>query len=151
MLASKSSIYKIPEIALIIYGNFEKLRQQNVRVTEINKVDMRTSFRPGDIVKASGISFFDVVRIFVYFLYDDNKTFKSSNVVETNVGNWFAGRVAETWVADHRTKHVMLNQDYQYADEASGMGQLVVPVYFNHSGARLKFVGIIEFVTTQPK
>ncbi|GJX84294.1 zinc finger, CCHC-type containing protein [Tanacetum coccineum] len=27
-------------------------RQQNVRVTKINKVDMRTSFRPGDIVKA---------------------------------------------------------------------------------------------------
>ncbi|GKA59716.1 hypothetical protein Tco_0759029 [Tanacetum coccineum] len=35
-----------------------------------------------------------------------------------NVGNWFAGRAAQTHVAD-----------YQYDGEASGMGQLVVPVY----------------------
>ncbi|GJS71390.1 hypothetical protein Tco_0704231 [Tanacetum coccineum] len=70
---------------------------------------------------------------------------------ETNVGNWFAGRVAQIRVAYHRTKHVMLNQDNQYVDEPSRMGQLVVPVYFNHSGAGLKLAGIIESVTTQPK
>nr|GEZ46742.1 exosome complex component CSL4 [Tanacetum cinerariifolium] len=35
------------------------IRQQDVRATEIDKVDMHTSFRPGDIVKASGISLGD--------------------------------------------------------------------------------------------
>nr|GEW00775.1 hypothetical protein [Tanacetum cinerariifolium] len=53
-----------------------------------------------------------------------------------NVGNWFAGRAAQTRVAD-----------YQHDGEASGMGQLVVPVY--HPGAVLKLVGIIELVTDQ--
>ncbi|GJS83932.1 PB1 domain-containing protein [Tanacetum coccineum] len=55
---------------------------------------------------------------------------------EKNVGNWFAGRAAQTQVAD-----------YQYDGEASGMGQLVVPVY--HPGAVLKLAGIIEIVTAQ--
>nr|GEX97349.1 hypothetical protein [Tanacetum cinerariifolium] len=55
---------------------------------------------------------------------------------EKNVGNWFAGRAAQTHVAD-----------YQYDGEASGMGQLVVPAY--HPGAVLKFAGIIEIVTAQ--
>ncbi|GJS49544.1 hypothetical protein Tco_0599665 [Tanacetum coccineum] len=53
---------------------------------------------------------------------------------EENVGNWFAGRLAQTRVPD-----------YQHDGELSGMGQLVVPVY--HPGAVLKFVRIIEFVT----
>nr|XP_043616672.1 exosome complex component CSL4 [Erigeron canadensis] len=35
------------------------IRQQDVRATEIDKVDMHTSFRPGDIVKASVISLGD--------------------------------------------------------------------------------------------
>ncbi|GJR15988.1 hypothetical protein Tco_0798640 [Tanacetum coccineum] len=70
---------------------------------------------------------------------------------ETNVGNWFAGRAAQTGVADHRTRNVVLHHDHHYVDEASGMGQLVVPVYSNQAGAGLKLAGIIEFVTTQPK
>lgn len=32
-------------------------RQQDVRATEIDKVDMHASFRPGDIVKALVVSF----------------------------------------------------------------------------------------------
>lgn len=32
-------------------------RQQDVRATEIDKVDMHMSFRPGDIVKALVVSF----------------------------------------------------------------------------------------------
>ena len=32
-------------------------RQQDVRATEIDKVDMHVSFRPGDIVKALVVSF----------------------------------------------------------------------------------------------
>lgn len=32
-------------------------RQQDVRATEIDKVDMHLSFRPGDIVRASVVSF----------------------------------------------------------------------------------------------
>nr|GEV51386.1 hypothetical protein [Tanacetum cinerariifolium] len=55
---------------------------------------------------------------------------------QKNVGNWYAGRAAQTQVAD-----------YQFDDEASGMGQLVVPVY--HPGAVLKLAGIIEIVTAQ--
>ncbi|KAD4583959.1 hypothetical protein E3N88_21560 [Mikania micrantha] len=35
------------------------IRQQDVRATEIDKVDMHSSFRPGDIVKASVISLGD--------------------------------------------------------------------------------------------
>ncbi|KAI3757284.1 hypothetical protein L6452_04818 [Arctium lappa] len=35
------------------------IRQQDVRATEIDKVDMHTSFRPGDIVKASVLSLGD--------------------------------------------------------------------------------------------
>nr|GEX27137.1 hypothetical protein [Tanacetum cinerariifolium] len=70
---------------------------------------------------------------------------------KTKVENWFAGRAVQTGVADHRTRHTVLNHGHQYADEALGMGQLVVPVYFYHSGAGLKIIGIIELVTTQPK
>ncbi|GJR15989.1 hypothetical protein Tco_0798641 [Tanacetum coccineum] len=71
--------------------------------------------------------------------------------VERKVENWFAGRAAQTGVADHRTRHVMLNQGHQDPDEALGMGQLVVPVYFKHRSARLQLIGIIELCTTQPK
>ncbi|PWA60645.1 PB1 domain-containing protein [Artemisia annua] len=70
--------------------------------------------------------------------------------VKTKVENWFAGRAAQTGVADHRTRHAVLNHGNQYADEALGLGQLVVPVYY-HSSSGLKLVGIIELVTTQPK
>ncbi|PWA83426.1 PB1 domain-containing protein [Artemisia annua] len=58
--------------------------------------------------------------------------------LEKNVGDWFAGRAAQTQVAD-----------YQYDGEALGLGQLVMPVYFNHPGAVLKLAGIIELVTAQ--
>lgn len=57
---------------------------------------------------------------------------------EKNVGNWFAGRAAQTQVAD-----------YQYDGEASGMGQLVVLVY--HPDAVQKLAGIIEIVTHYKK
>jgi exosome complex component CSL4 len=33
-------------------------RQQDVRATEIDKVDMYTSFRPGDIIRAEVVSTF---------------------------------------------------------------------------------------------
>ncbi|GJZ76989.1 hypothetical protein Tco_0641661 [Tanacetum coccineum] len=55
---------------------------------------------------------------------------------EKSVGNWYPGRAVQTQVAD-----------YQYDGEASGMGQLVVPVY--HPGAVLKLAGILEIVTAQ--
>ncbi|PWA79052.1 PB1 domain-containing protein [Artemisia annua] len=71
--------------------------------------------------------------------------------LETNVGNWFAGRAAQTGVGDHRTRRVVLNQDHHYVEEAPGMGQLVVPVFSNNSGTGLTFAGIIELVTIQPK
>lgn len=32
-------------------------RQQDVRATEIDKVDVHTSFRPGDIIRAEVVSF----------------------------------------------------------------------------------------------
>ncbi|GKC33624.1 hypothetical protein Tco_1046008 [Tanacetum coccineum] len=38
---------------------------------------------------------------------------------QTNVGIWFAGRAAQTGLADHRIRHVVLNQDHQYIDETS--------------------------------
>ena len=66
---------------------------------------------------------------------DDNYRFVGR---ETNVGRWLAGRAAQTGVAD-----------YQYDGEATGMGQLVLPVYFNHPGAGMKLAGIIELVTAQ--
>nr|GEU37118.1 hypothetical protein [Tanacetum cinerariifolium] len=59
-------------------------------------------------------------------------------------------RAAQTSLSDHRIRHV-LNQDHQYIDETSGMGQLVVPVYFNHPGAGMKLAKIIELITTQPR
>ncbi|GKB64655.1 hypothetical protein Tco_0920841, partial [Tanacetum coccineum] len=80
--------------------------------------------------------------------FDDSNHFIGQ---QTNVGIWFAGRAPQTGVADHRIRHVVLNQDHQYIDETSGMGQLVVPVYFNHPGAGMKLAGIIELITTQPK
>ncbi|GKB54504.1 hypothetical protein Tco_0905257 [Tanacetum coccineum] len=80
--------------------------------------------------------------------FDDSNRFIGQ---QTNMGIWFAGRAAQTGVADHRIRHVVLNHDHQYIDEASGMGQLVVPVYFNHPGAGMKLAGIIELITTQPK
>lgn len=36
-------------------------RQQDVRATEIDKVDMHSSFRPGDTVRALVVSFSDSV------------------------------------------------------------------------------------------
>lgn len=44
------------------------IRQQDVRATEIDKVDMHLSFRPGDIVKALVVSlcFFFLSLIFDY-------------------------------------------------------------------------------------
>ncbi|GJU25810.1 PB1 domain-containing protein [Tanacetum coccineum] len=80
--------------------------------------------------------------------FDNNNRFIGQ---QTNVGIWFAGRAAQTGIADHRTRHVFNQYFNQNIDEASGMGQLVVPVYFNHSGAGMKLAGIIELITTQPK
>nr|GEY75092.1 hypothetical protein [Tanacetum cinerariifolium] len=89
-------------------------------------------------------------RLFDYRMiyFDNNNRFIGK---QTNVGIWFAGRAAQTGIADHRTRHVVLNQDHQYIDETSGMGQLVVPVYFDHPSAGMKLAGIIELITTQPK
>lgn len=43
-------------------------RQQDVRATEIDKVDMHLSFRPGDIVKALVVSFvLEVGNIYVAY------------------------------------------------------------------------------------
>ncbi|KAG6750711.1 hypothetical protein POTOM_045220 [Populus tomentosa] len=43
------------------------IRQQDVRATEIDKVDMHLSFRPGDIVRALVVSFmFEVLILFCY-------------------------------------------------------------------------------------
>ncbi|KAJ9546024.1 hypothetical protein OSB04_025731 [Centaurea solstitialis] len=44
------------------------IRQQDVRATEIDKVDMHTSFRPGDIVKASVVSFLSLGDARAYYL-----------------------------------------------------------------------------------
>ncbi|PWA68145.1 nucleic acid-binding, OB-fold-like protein [Artemisia annua] len=61
------------------------IRQQDVRATEIDKVDMHTSFRPGDIVKASVVSFylsFFANTTYIYNFYVViNQTFNCSNVV----------------------------------------------------------------------
>nr|GEV38319.1 hypothetical protein [Tanacetum cinerariifolium] len=42
---------------------------------------------------------------------------------QTNVGIWFAGRAAQTGLADHRIRHV-LNQDHQYIEETSDFNQV---------------------------
>ncbi|KAI7751608.1 hypothetical protein M8C21_033249, partial [Ambrosia artemisiifolia] len=70
--------------------------------------------------------------------------------VETRVGNWLAGRAAQTKIADHRTIHYVLNQDDQHSADVGGKGQLVLPV-FHDQGAGNKLVGIIEYVTLEPK
>ncbi|KAM0059604.1 putative PB1 domain-containing protein [Helianthus debilis subsp. tardiflorus] len=70
--------------------------------------------------------------------------------LETSVGNWLAGRAAQTGIADHRTIHHVLNQEDQHSADLGGKGQLVLPVFYDQ-GAGNKLVGIIEFVTPVPK
>ncbi|KAI7751610.1 hypothetical protein M8C21_033251, partial [Ambrosia artemisiifolia] len=70
--------------------------------------------------------------------------------IETSVGNWLAGRVAQTRIADHRTIHRVLNQEDQHSADVGNLGQLVLPVFFGQ-GAGKKLVGIIEFVTPVAK
>ncbi|MFS8030327.1 hypothetical protein Hanom_Chr17g01532701 [Helianthus anomalus] len=82
--------------------------------------------------------------------------------LETRVGNWLAGRAAQTGIADHRTIHHVLNQEDQHSADIGGKGQLVLPVFYEGKGqlvlpvfyvhgAGNKLVGIIEFVTPVQK
>ncbi|KAD3641713.1 hypothetical protein E3N88_30937 [Mikania micrantha] len=70
--------------------------------------------------------------------------------IETSVGNWLAGRAAQTGIADQRTKHHVLGQDDQHSADVGAKGQLVLPIFF-HEGAGNKLVGVIEYVTTVRK
>ncbi|KAJ0666339.1 putative PB1 domain-containing protein [Helianthus annuus] len=70
--------------------------------------------------------------------------------LETKVGNWLAGRAAQTRIADHRTIHHALNPEDRHPADVGGKGQLVLPV-FRDQGDRNKLVGIIEYVTPVPK
>ncbi|KAF5753793.1 putative transcription factor C2C2-Dof family [Helianthus annuus] len=63
--------------------------------------------------------------------------------LETSVGNWLAGRAAQTGLADHRTMHHVLNHKDQHSVDIGNRGQLVLPVYDGN-----KLVGIIELVTS---
>nr|XP_043638842.1 uncharacterized protein LOC122609946 [Erigeron canadensis] len=65
-------------------------------------------------------------------------------------GNWFAGRAAQTGIADHRTKDLVHSHHYQQYAEAAGMGQCVLPVFYV-VGDRKKLAGVIELVTSVPK
>nr|XP_043610491.1 uncharacterized protein LOC122582198 [Erigeron canadensis] len=66
------------------------------------------------------------------------------------IGNWFAGRAAQTGIADHRTKDLVRSHHYQQYAEAAGMGQCVLPVFYD-VGDRKELAGIIELVTSVPK
>ncbi|KAD3641630.1 hypothetical protein E3N88_30854 [Mikania micrantha] len=66
--------------------------------------------------------------------------------METSVGNWLAGRAAQTGIADHRTKHYVVDQDDQHSADVGARGQLVLPVFFDE-GAENKLAGVIEYVT----
>ncbi|KAL8266939.1 hypothetical protein R6Q59_004283 [Mikania micrantha] len=68
----------------------------------------------------------------------------------TSVGNWLAGRAAQTGIADHRTARHVLDQEDQHSRDIGARGQLVLPVFYN-DGAGIKPAGIIEYVTTVRK
>ncbi|KAL8266942.1 hypothetical protein R6Q59_004286 [Mikania micrantha] len=70
--------------------------------------------------------------------------------IGTSVGNWLAGRAAQTGIADHRTKHHVLDHEDQHSRDIGARGQLALPVFIN-KGAGVKLVGIIELVTTERK
>ncbi|KAJ0427810.1 putative PB1 domain-containing protein [Helianthus annuus] len=70
--------------------------------------------------------------------------------LETSVGNWIAGRAAQTRIADHWTIHHVVNQEDQHSIDIGGKGQLVLPVFFGQDAGN-KLAGIIEFVTPVPK
>ncbi|KAM0059605.1 putative PB1 domain-containing protein [Helianthus debilis subsp. tardiflorus] len=70
--------------------------------------------------------------------------------LETSVGNWLAGRSAQTRIADHWTIHHVLNHEDQHSIDIGGKGQLVLPVFFGQDAGN-KLAGIIEFVTPVPK
>ncbi|KAJ0808025.1 hypothetical protein HanLR1_Chr00c0407g0749041 [Helianthus annuus] len=63
-----------------------------------------------------------------------------------SVGNWLAGRAAQTGNADQRTGRYVVNQEDQHSADIGGRGQLVLPVYYGN-----KLVGVIELVTSVPK
>ncbi|KAM0059183.1 putative PB1 domain-containing protein [Helianthus debilis subsp. tardiflorus] len=66
------------------------------------------------------------------------------------MGNWLPGRAAQTKIADHRTIHYVLDQEDRYSADVGSKGQLVLPV-FRDQGDGNKLVGIIEYVTLEPK
>ncbi|KAI7751611.1 hypothetical protein M8C21_033252 [Ambrosia artemisiifolia] len=70
--------------------------------------------------------------------------------IETSVGNWLAGRAAQTKIADHWTIHHVANQEDRHSANVGGKGQLVLPVVC-YQGGQNKLVGVIEFVTPVPK
>ncbi|KAD3641629.1 hypothetical protein E3N88_30853 [Mikania micrantha] len=70
--------------------------------------------------------------------------------IETSVGNWLAGRAAQTGIADHRTKHHVLDQEDQHSRDIGARGQLVLPV-FSDEDAGNKLAGVIEYVTIERK
>nr|XP_043617308.1 uncharacterized protein LOC122589130 [Erigeron canadensis] len=65
-------------------------------------------------------------------------------------GNWFAGRAAQTEIADERTKDLVCSHHYQQYAEAAGMGQCVLPVFYDKGNGK-ELIGIIELVTSEPK
>ncbi|KAD3641712.1 hypothetical protein E3N88_30936 [Mikania micrantha] len=66
--------------------------------------------------------------------------------IETSVGNWLAGRAAQTGIADHMTIHHVVDQDDQHSADVGARGQLVLPVFFDE-GAGNKLAGVIEYAT----
>ncbi|KAD3641645.1 hypothetical protein E3N88_30869 [Mikania micrantha] len=48
---------------------------------------------------------------------------------ETNVGNWLAGRAAQTWIADHRTTHHVLDQEDQHSRDVGARGNCYLDLY----------------------
>ncbi|KAD3641683.1 hypothetical protein E3N88_30907 [Mikania micrantha] len=70
--------------------------------------------------------------------------------IETSVGNWLAGRAAQTGIADHMTKHYVVDQDDQHSTDVGVRGQLVLPVFFDED-VENKLAGVIEYVTPARK
>ncbi|KAD3641709.1 hypothetical protein E3N88_30933 [Mikania micrantha] len=66
--------------------------------------------------------------------------------IETSVGNWLAGRAAQTGIADHKTKYYVVDQADQHSADVGARGQLVLPVFFDE-GVENKLAGVIEYVT----
>lgn len=56
MTRVNSILLDLKNVSLELSHFYYFYRQQDVRATEIDKVDMHSSFRPGDIVKAVVVS-----------------------------------------------------------------------------------------------